>query len=136
VDDPDRLAALADERYISLTTFKRDGTTASTPVWVVSDDCHRLLVWTGAGTWKVKRIRGNPHVRVAPSDARGKVRGEAVDGTARLLGQEADAFVEPLLRAKYGLVKRALDLFNRIVRSVSRKPKPASEYIEILPPDN
>ena len=41
------VGSLARERYISLTTFKADGTAVSTPVWVVSDDGQRLLVWTG-----------------------------------------------------------------------------------------
>jgi PPOX class probable F420-dependent enzyme len=133
VEDAARFAALADERHISLTTFKRDGRTASTPVWVVSDDGRRLLVWTGADAWKVKRIRRDPRVRVAPSDARGRVRGEAIDGTARLLGPGAGAVVQPLLRAKYGLLKRSLDAYNGLVRALARKPKPAAEYIEILP---
>jgi uncharacterized protein len=133
VDEPERFAALAAERQISLTTFKRDGRTASTPVWVVSDDGRRLLVWTGADTWKVKRIRRDPRVRVAPSDAKGRVQGEALDGTARLLGAEAAVVVEPLLRKKYGLLKRGLDAFNRAVRAVQRRPQARAEYIEILP---
>ena len=129
----ERFAALAGERYVSLTTFKRDGSTASTPVWVVSDDGKRLLVWTGADTWKVKRIRRDPSVRVTPSDGRGRVRGESLDGTARLLGPDAAAIVEPLLRKKYGFVKRALDIFNGVMRAVGRRSTTASEYIEILP---
>jgi hypothetical protein len=127
------LAPLANERYISLTTFKRDGTTVSTPVWVVSDDGRRLLVWSGAQTWKVKRIRRDARVLVAPCDAKGNARGDAVDGTARLLGADAGAFVQPLLRKKYGFVKRSLDLFNGLVRRLSRKPATPAEYIEILP---
>jgi len=65
IAEADRLAALAGEKYIRLTTYRKDGTEASTPVWVVSDDGRRLLVWTGAGTWKVRRIRRDPRVRVA-----------------------------------------------------------------------
>jgi uncharacterized protein len=133
VQESGRFAALAAERYISLTTFKRDGSAASTPVWVVSDDGTRLLVWTGADTWKVKRIRRDARVRVAASDARGRTRGESVDGRARLLGTDAAATVEPLLRNKYGLQKRALDLFNGLMRAISRRPGHAAEYIEILP---
>jgi len=133
VDEAQRFAALAAERHICLTTFKRDGGTASTPVWVASDDGRRLLVWTGAETWKVKRIRRDPRVRVAPCDARGRVRGDALEGTARLLGPDAAGIVEPLLRKKYGLLKRSLDAFNAAVRTIGRRPKPAAEYIEILP---
>ena len=131
--DAERVAALAKERYISLTTFRRDGTTASTPVWVVSDDAQRLLVWSGATTWKVKRIRRDPRVRVAASDARGNIRGEQIDATARLLGPGAGDLVQGLLRQKYGLLKRSLDAFNSLMRLISRKPKSQSEYIEIRP---
>ena len=133
MDDGDRLAALATQRHISLTTFRRDGTAASTPVWVVSDDGRRLLVWTGAETWKVKRIRRDPRVWIAASDARGNVRGDAVAGTARLLGPEAGDLVQRLLRAKYGLLKRGLDAFNNLTRMLARRPRPAAEYIEIVP---
>jgi uncharacterized protein len=127
------LAPLATERYISLTTFKRDGTAVSTPVWVVSDDGRRLLVWTGPSTWKVKRIRRDPRVRVAACDMRGKVRGEPFDGTARLLGPSAGPLVQRLLREKYAFTKRALDAFNGLLRKLTRKPEPPAEYIEILP---
>ena len=133
MDDPDGFAALARERHISLTTFKRDGSTASTPVWVVSDDGRRLLVWSGANTWKVKRIRRDPRVRVAPCDARGRVHGNAHDCVARLLRPEAGSLVQPLLRAKYGLLKRGLDLLNGLLRVLARRRKAAPEYIEILP---
>jgi hypothetical protein len=132
--DAEQLAALAGERHISLTTFKRDGTPVATPVWVVTDDGRRLLVWSGAETWKVKRIRREPRVRVAACDAKGKIHGESMDGTARLLGSAAGHLVQRLLRQKYGLVKRALDAFNSLVRVLARRPRAQAEYIEIVPP--
>jgi len=104
------LGSLARRRYISLTTFRRDGTPVSVPVWVVSDDGKRLLVWTGAGTWKVKRIRRNPRVLVAPSTFRGRERGPRMEGTARVL----DGFdVRPLIREKYGWQMWLLERFSR-----------------------
>jgi PPOX class probable F420-dependent enzyme len=104
------VGSLAGERYISLTTFKRDGTPVSTPVWVVSDDGRRLLVWSGARTWKVRRLRRDPRVLVAPSSFRGVERGARVAGRARVV---PDPGVDGLLRRKYGLLKRAVDLLNR-----------------------
>jgi hypothetical protein len=80
----------------------------------------------------VKRIRRDPRVRVAPCDARGKLRGESVDGTARLLGSKAEPLVQRLLREKYGLLKPALDAFNGLARVLGRRPKPQAEYIEIV----
>ena len=65
------LSDLKDERYISLTTFKGDGTPVATPVWVAGQNGH-LLVHTAAASWKVKRIRRDGHVQVAPCSAPGR----------------------------------------------------------------
>lgn len=122
---------LAQERYVSLTTFKRDGTPVATPVWVAGDD-GRLLVWSAADTWKVKRIRRDKHVRVAPCTASGKVRGEAIDAEARILADTAR--VQALEARKYGLLYRAIRLFGGIKRAVRRQPAPDSVTIEIVAP--
>jgi PPOX class probable F420-dependent enzyme len=104
------LADLADARYISLTTRRRDGSLVSTPVWVVSDDGRRLLVWTHALTWKVKRIRRDPRVLVAKSNYRGRERGPRLEGHARVVN---DVNVRKLIREKYGWQKRLLELLSR-----------------------
>lgn len=129
-EKPPTLDTLADERYVSITTFRRDGSPASTPVWVVSDDPHRLLVATGAGTWKVRRIKRDPHVRIAACDARGKVRGEAVAGIAHLVDEEP--LVRRLQHEKYGWQKRLLDAVYGVVLRVTRKPRPEEAFIEIV----
>lgn len=103
------LETLADARYISLTTFKRDGTPVSTPVWVVSDDGRRLLIWTGAKTWKVRRIRRDPRVLVARATMRGRERGGRVPGRAQVI---ADPGLNAMLRRKYGWQKRLIDRLN------------------------
>ena len=125
------VGSLAGERYISLTTFRRDGSTASTPVWVVSDDGERLLVWTGAGTWKVRRIRRDPRVLVAPSNFKGTETGPRLSGRARVLGPEAEALVTRLLRRKYGWQRRALEVQARLRRRLRRRPGAGAVYLEI-----
>jgi PPOX class probable F420-dependent enzyme len=122
---------LKEERYISLTTFKRDGTPVATPVWVVGQNGH-LLVHTAAGSWKVKRIRRDSHVQVAPCSATGKVRAEGVDGEARILPDTA--LVEELEARKYGVMYRAVRVFSAIGRALRRQPVPESVTIEIAPP--
>jgi uncharacterized protein len=125
------LGGFAAQRYISLTTFRRDGTTASTPVWVVSDDGQRLLVWTGAETWKVKRIRRDPRVLIAASDFRGRELGPRVEARARVLGPEIEQVVVPLLRRKYGWQRRALELQARLRRALRRSPGSGVVYLEL-----
>ena len=124
------VSALADARYIRLTTYKRDGTPVATPVWVVSDGGNRLLVWTGSDTWKAKRIRRDARVLVAESDARGNPKGESVAGTARFVDE--GELVTRLLRKKYGWQKRGLDTFNGLTRRLQRRPRAESAYIEIV----
>ncbi|HXR12036.1 MAG TPA: PPOX class F420-dependent oxidoreductase [Gaiellaceae bacterium] len=101
---------LARERYISLTTFRRDGSAVSTPVWVVSDDGRRLLVWTGGSTWKAKRIRRDPHVLVAAAGMRGRERGPRIKGSARIVD---GVDVKALIRKKYGWQMRLLERVSR-----------------------
>lgn len=125
------LGELATQRYISLTTFRRDGSTASTPVWVVSDDGERLLVWTGESTWKVKRIRRDPRALVAPSDYRGRELGPRIEAQARILGPEVEGLVVPLLRRKYGWQRRGLELQSRLQRLFRRRPGTGAVYLEL-----
>ncbi len=103
---------LATEKYASLVTYRRDGTPVATPVWLVTDG-DALLVWTGAKTGKVKRVRANPAVTVAPCSARGKVRGDAVAGHAEVCDATGTDRTRELIVKKYGfqgrfLVKRSL----------------------------
>jgi PPOX class probable F420-dependent enzyme len=109
----DRLAA---GQYVSLITYRKDGTAVPTPVWV-SRDGDKLFVWTQGDSGKVKRIRNRGHVMVAPCDARGQLQGEAVDAAARILDDPADlARVQRLHESKYGVVFRLFRAAGRIVR--------------------
>jgi PPOX class probable F420-dependent enzyme len=90
--------ALAKEPFVSITTFKRDGTPVSVPVWCAADN-GALLVFSAADSWKVKRIGRDAHVRIAPCSARGTPHGPAVDADASLV--EETAKVQALLARKY-----------------------------------
>jgi uncharacterized protein len=126
---PGGLGELAEEPFISLTTFKRDGTPVSTPVWVVGED-GRLLVLSNADTWKVKRIRRDGHVRVAPCGVTGKVRGEGREGQATILADPSR--VQALEAGKYGFVYRMSRLFKAVNHRLRRRPAPEEVTIEIV----
>jgi uncharacterized protein len=127
----DGFSTLADARYLSLTTYRRDGTAVATPVWVTSDDHRRLLVWTAADAWKTKRIRRDGHVRVAACSARGAVHGPSFDGEATVL-DDTD-LVGALILRKYGLQARAIRLYGALVRRLRRQEAPRSVTIAIEP---
>ena len=122
------VSELGSEKYVALTTFRRDGRPVTTAVWCAAED-GSLLVWTGAATGKVKRIRRDPHVTVAPSSASGAPRGGAADAVAEIVGETER--IERLLTQKYGLMYRAVRGFNAFVRTVRRRPAEASVTLVI-----
>ncbi|GAA4566113.1 PPOX class F420-dependent oxidoreductase [Micromonospora coerulea] len=110
--DLDRLAA---EKYILLTTFRKDGRAVPTPVWAVRDG-DALAVWTVADSGKVKRIRRDGRVTVAPCDVRGNPHGAAVPGHATIGDQAGTRRVRELLKQKYRLLGRLSLLGSRLRR--------------------
>lgn len=95
---------LSGKKYISLTTFKKDGTAVRTPLWFAEND-GKLYVMTRNDSWKYKRIRNNPKVMVAPSSVRGKVTGPEFPGRARVLPQPDWKAAHQLIRRKYWLAR-------------------------------
>ncbi|MGW3627720.1 PPOX class F420-dependent oxidoreductase [Streptomyces sp. NPDC000880] len=92
----------ADARYISVTTFRKDGTGVATPVWFAVDG-GELVVWTRSDSWKVKRLRNDSRVVVTVCDARGRIADGApsAEGTARLLDAAGTGAIRKLLARKY-----------------------------------
>ena len=111
------LQQLGSEKYVLLTTFRRDGRAVATPLWVVPDGAG-LAFWTPKDTGKLKRIRNSGRVTVAACDIRGNTKGEAVEATARI-GDEADRVrVGAALQRKYGVTGRLTLLGSRIRRGL------------------
>ena len=103
-------------KYLSLTSFRRDGSGVATPMWFVADNGH-LVVETAADSYKVKRIRRDPHVRIAVCDARGRLRGEAVDAAATVLPDTERERVERLLARKYRVDRfTVLPIYRLVMR--------------------
>jgi len=115
------LAALDREPYISLETFRRNGTGVKTPVWFAERNA-RLYVFTEASSWKVKRLRNEPRIRVAACSVRGRIRGEWVEGTGRRIDEPSVVEVanEALLR-KYGWQMRLTNLFSRLAGRIDKR---------------
>src|SRR6266536_2245142 len=72
------------QRTVLLTTYRRDGTPVGTPMNIVVDG-DRAFVRTFDTAWKLKRIRNNPTVGIAPSTVRGKPTGPTIGARARVL---------------------------------------------------
>jgi PPOX class probable F420-dependent enzyme len=110
------LESLFSGRYLSVTSFKRDGTGIATPVWFVSDD-RQLFAFTDLHSAKVRRVRRNPHVLVAPCRVDGKLRSEPVSARAEVLTATPELErVQKLLLERYKVSYRLVMLMYRLGR--------------------
>jgi len=109
----DKLAQFANQKYLNMESYRRDGQGVRTPLWF-AEDGGALYFYTVAHSYKVKRIGANPRVRVVPCDMRGDVRGEWVDATARRLNETEARRANELLDRKYGWAKRILNFMAKI----------------------
>lgn len=102
------------EAYISLATFRKSGVAVKTPVWFARSG-ERFYVFSEARAGKVKRLRNDPRIEVAPCTVRGRVTGDWLPGQARRV--EDAATVETAyaaLRRKYGWQMRLADFFSKL----------------------
>ena len=110
------LQQFQNQAYLNLETFRKDGAGVKTPVWFVQDG-DLLYVRTGGESWKVKRIRKNPQVKVVPCKAQGEVLGEWGLAQARIITDPARVKeIDHLLKRKYGFQKAVFDLFGKARR--------------------
>lgn len=100
-------------RYVSLETYRRNGTPVRTPVWFVEHN-GELKFYTMAASGKVTRLRRDPRVRIAPCDSRGNVKGGWVEGTTRSLEGEEARQVQAMLNRKYGWQRGLINLLVRL----------------------
>jgi PPOX class probable F420-dependent enzyme len=110
----DKLTEFANQKYLSLETYRKTGAPVKTPVWF-ADREGRLYTYSLADAGKVKRIRNNSDVRIAPCDVRGRVLGEWVPATATIEDDRGERLGMSLLNKKYGLLKRMGDVFSRVL---------------------
>ncbi len=106
---------LGRSRYVSLTTYRKDGTAVATPVWLVRHGTD-LIVVSDADAWKVKRIRRNSKVVVTVCSMRGTIAPGApsAEGTARLLDEKETEAARALIAGKY-VLSRVGNWFTRLL---------------------
>jgi uncharacterized protein len=95
------------QKYISLTTFRKNGVAVATPVWFGEED-GMLYVMTRSDMGKMKRMRNNPQVKVAPCSIRGKVTGAEFAATGRVLPIEEHARARQAINRKYWMARLPL----------------------------
>jgi PPOX class probable F420-dependent enzyme len=106
-------ADVVNAKYISLTTFTKDGRPKPTAIWVVPDGDAALVI-TEKNAWKVKRIRNTPRVTVAICDMRGNVKSDAVEAVASVLDESQTERVYQAIGKRYGIVGHVFNFFSKL----------------------
>jgi PPOX class probable F420-dependent enzyme len=109
--------ALSDEKYLSFTTFKKDGTPKPTPIWIADLGDGTMGFTTNEDAWKIKRLKTNPNVMVQPCDMKGEITDgtTAIEGTATYVTGGPDfEKVRGLIDKKYGFAVRVIKIINGV----------------------
>lgn len=108
----DPISTLSPYRYINLETLKRNGEGVITTVWFTING-RKINVVTRNQTGKVKRLRNNPNVRLAPCGIRGHLKGQWFNGKASFANPEELNHALSLRNKKYGLRATLAGIFSR-----------------------
>jgi uncharacterized protein len=103
-------------KYMSIETFRRSGEGVPTPVWFVESG-GALFLLTRGDSGKVKRLRHNKSVRVAPCKMDGELTGDWMPGEAAFVeSEDAVDEIKSLFDEKYGTLSRLTHVFSRLQR--------------------
>jgi uncharacterized protein len=128
--------SLADEKYLALTTYKRDGTAVTTAVWAAPIDDNKIGFWTSSASGKAKRLAHTSKVTIQPCDARGRLKSgtSPVDATAVLVtGPELEG-ISSKIRAKYGVMCHITKFLATVGGFVKRKKFPYGDRGVLITP--
>ncbi len=98
-------SSLRGHKYCLLSTFRKNGEAVPTPVWFGLAD-EKVYIRSEAAVGKVKRIRRDPRVHIAPCTFRGRPLAPSTEGRARILTPDESEHAERAITANYGLQRR------------------------------
>jgi len=118
--------AIADEKFMSFTTYRRDGRPVATPVWWVELGDGQYGFWTSSTSGKAKRLAHTARVTVQPSNRRGVVKpgSEPLEGTARVVTGAALEPIREKVVAKYGFQTKLTKPIVTVVSTLRGKRSP------------
>ncbi len=122
---------LADEKYVALTTFRKNGERRSTAVWIADVGDGKLGFTTSESSWKAKRLRNDPRVELQPSDSRGNPRegSDVVTGTGELVHGEQFEAVRRSIKDKYGFQMTMVEALATVRKLIGRSSTTDSAVI-------
>lgn len=106
------LEEIKSEKYIALETYRKNGESVKTPVWfVINDDLVHVV--TRSHTGKVKRLQNNPKVKFALCTIKGKITGEWISGTVKILDENQTKNTIEMRDKKYGFMAKIAKFLSK-----------------------
>ena len=116
--------------YMLLTTFRKSGVGAPTPVWF-AESGGKLYVYCDAESGKAKRVRTSSRIEACRCSVGGRPRGPVIAGEARVLPDDQREFVHDLLNRKYGWKKALVGMFSKIPTLLHLRKEQPEACLEI-----
>ncbi len=125
-----------DETCVLFTTFKRDGTPVSTPVWWVDMGDGSFGFWTSSGSGKAKRLAHTSRVTVQPCNQRGVIKAgtSPTEATARIVTGAEHESIRQRVIAKYGIWTKITKMLAKSTWFLQRKSIPYGDRGVIVTP--
>ena len=109
---PEELVAYSKNKYITLETYRKNNEAVRTPVWFVIK--HDLVyVVTRSQTDKVKRLKNNQKVKIATCTIKGKITGQWMHGTAKILTETETKDAVKWRDKKYGFIAKIAKFLSK-----------------------
>jgi len=106
------LEEIESEKCISLETYRKNNQPVRTPVWfVIKDDL--IYVVTRDQTGKAKRLRNNQQVKIATCNFKGKIKGQWISGTAKILTEDETKDAVKWRNKKYGFMAKIAKFLSK-----------------------
>lgn len=113
---------IADEKYVALTTFRKNGERKTTPIWIADLGGGTVGFTTSKDSWKVKRIGNDPRVELQPSNSRGNPRAgsDVATGKAEVVEGAGVDTVSGQIKAKYGFQVALIGVFAAVMKLIGK----------------
>jgi len=114
--------SIKNEKYVSFTTFRKNGERKSAPVWITETPNGQIGFTTGTGSWKLRRLKNDDRCELQPCDQRGRVAEGAtvVTGSARQADAAEFESISQSISSKYGIQAKIIPLIYKVSSFVKR----------------
>ena len=106
------LDEIKSEEYISLETYRKNGKSVKSPVWFVIEN-DLLYIITRSQTGKIKRLKNNLQVKFALCTMKGKITGEWISGTVKILDEKQTKEAVKMRDKKYGFLAKIAKFLSK-----------------------